>query len=315
MASPENPIAAFIERQGVMLLDGGLATELEARGHDLNDELWSAKLLLEAPDEIRRVHTDYLAAGADCIATITYQATVPGFRRRGLSDYEAVDLLRYAVQLAVDARNEFWDDVDNRTGRIRPLVAASIGPYGAFLADGSEYTGDYDIDDDALYWFHRVRWHVLADSQADLIACETIPSRNEAQVLLRLLSEAPGRWAWLSFSCRDEAHLSDGSPLAEVAKDCDAEPGVMAVGVNCVPPGAVDALVAEIHRGTSKPVVVYPNSGERYGAASKGWMDAPAEIDWGAACEGWAELGVAGVGGCCRVGPDMITSMRHRLVD
>lgn len=297
-----------------MMLDGGLATELEARGHDLNDELWSARLLLDAPEAVRQVHLDFLAAGADCIATITYQATVPGFRKRGLSDHEAVDLMRYAVQLAVDARNEFWDDPVNREGRLRPLVAASIGPYGAFLADGSEYTGDYDIDDDTLYWFHRVRWHVLADSQADVLACETIPSRREAMVLLRLLGESPGRWAWLSFSCRDETHLCDGSPLAEVARACDAEPELMAVGVNCVPPSAVGRMIDELRKGTTKPVIVYPNSGERYSAAAKAWQGAPPEIDWDDASAGWAERGVSGVGGCCRVRPETIASMRRRLV-
>ncbi len=309
-----NPIAPFVEGQGIMMLDGGLATELEARGHDLNDELWSARLLLDAPEAVRQVHLDFLAAGADCIATITYQATVPGFRKRGLSDHEAVDLMRYAVQLAVDARNEFWDDPVNREARLRPLVAASIGPYGAFLADGSEYSGDYDIDDDTLYWFHRVRWHVLADSQADVLACETIPSRREAMVLLRLLGESPGRWAWLSFSCRDETHLCDGSPLAEMARACDAEPELMAVGVNCVPPSAVGRMIDELRKGTTKPVIVYPNSGERYSAAAKAWQGAPPEIDWDDASAGWAERGVSGVGGCCRVGPETIASMRRRLV-
>ena len=309
-----NPIVPFVEGQGIMMLDGGLATELEARGHDLNDELWSAKLLLEAPEAVRQVHLDFLAAGADCIATITYQATVPGFRKHGLSESEAIDLMRYAVRLAVDARDEFWGEPVNREGRSRPLVAASIGPYGAFLADGSEYTGDYDIDDDALYRFHRVRWHLLADSPADLLACETIPSEREARVLLRLLGESPGRWAWLSFSCRDEAHLSDGSALAEVARACDTEPGVMAVGVNCVPPATVGRMIDELRKGTTKPVIVYPNSGERYDAADKTWRDAPPEVDWSDVSSDWARRGVAGIGGCCRVRPETISLIRRNLV-
>lgn len=309
-----NPIVPFVEGPGIMMLDGGLATELEARGHGLSDELWSAGLLLDAPEAVKQVHLDFLAAGADCIATNTYQATVPGFRKHGLSDNDAVDLIRYAVQLAVDARDEFWGDPMNRKGRLRPIVAASIGPYGAFLADGSEYTGDYDIDDDALYWFHRVRWHVLADSQADVLACETIPSAREAGVLLRLLRESGGRWAWLSFSCRDEAHLSDGSPLAEVARACDAEPGVMAVGVNCVPPAAVGRMIEELRKGTTKPVIVYPNSGERYSAADKTWQGPPPEVDWGDVSADWARRGVAGIGGCCRVSPQTISAIRRNLV-
>jgi homocysteine S-methyltransferase len=309
-----SPIEPFVQGQGMMILDGGLATELEARGHDLNDDLWSAKLLLDAPEAVRQVHLDYLAAGADCIATITYQATVPGFRKHGLSENAAVDLMRYAVQLAVEARDEFWRDPVNRKGRLRPLVAASIGPYGAFLSDGSEYTGEYDIDEDALYRFHRSRWHVLADGPADLLACETIPSGSEARVLLRLLGESPGRWAWLSFSCRDEARLGDGSPLAEVARECDAEQGVMAVGVNCVPPAAVGRMIDEVRKGTAKPVIVYPNSGERYSAAAKAWRDAPPEVDWGDISADWAARGVAGIGGCCRVGPETISGIRQRVV-
>ncbi len=311
---PGNPIVPFVECQGIMILDGGLATELEARGHDLKDELWSARLLLDAPEAVRQVHLDFLAAGADCIATVTYQATVAGFTKHGLTENEALGLMRDAVQLAVDARDEFWGDSVNRDGRLRPLVAASIGPYGAFLADGSEYTGDYDIDDDALYRFHRLRWHVLADGPADLLACETIPSGREAKVLLRLLGESPGRWAWLSFSCRDEAHLCDGSPLAVVARACDAQPQVMAVGVNCVPPAAVGRMIEELRKGTTKPVIVYPNSGERYSAEAKAWQGAPPEIDWDDASADWAERGVSGIGGCCRVSPETISGLRRNLV-
>ncbi|GMR12840.1 MAG: homocysteine S-methyltransferase [Gemmatimonadota bacterium] len=298
----------------MMMLDGGLATELEARGHDLHDDLWSAKVLLDAPEAVRQVHMDFLEAGADCISTITYQATLPGFRRHGLSEKTAIDLMQFAVQLAVEARDEFWSDPVNRKGRLHPLVAASIGPYGAFLSDASEYTGDYDIDDDALYRFHRSRWHILADGPADLIACETIPSRREATVLLRLIGESPGRWTWLSFSCRDEAHISDGSPLVQVARACDGEPGVIAVGVNCVPPAAVGRMIDELRKGTTKPVIVYPNSGERYSAEAKAWRDAPPEVDWGVVGAEWAGLGVAGIGGCCRVSPETISRIRRTVV-
>jgi len=310
----DNPITRFVDHQGVMMIDGGLSTELEARGHDLKDELWSARLLLDAPEAVRQVHMDFLAAGADCITTVTYQATVQGFSRRGLGERDAVDMIRLAVQLAVDARDEFWADHANREGRLRPLVAASIGPYGAFLADGSEYTGDYDIDDEALHQFHRVRWSALAHSPADVLACETIPSAREAEVLLQLLGETPGLWAWLSFSCRDDVHLSDGSPLVEVAQLCDTAPGVMAVGVNCVPPSAVAALIVELRKGTTKPVVVYPNSGELYNAEVKTWESTPDDLDWLHAGTEWAEMGVAGIGGCCRVDPRTIAAMRQQLV-
>ncbi|HLF57094.1 MAG TPA: homocysteine S-methyltransferase family protein, partial [Thermoanaerobaculia bacterium] len=159
-----NPIARFLAEQGVMILDGGLATELEARGYDLDDELWSARLLADDPDAIRRVHLDYLAAGADCIVTASYQATVEGFRRRGRSESEAIELLLAAVRIGRAARDEFWSAHEHRVGRLRPLVAASVGPYGAARADGSEYTGSYDLDEEGLVAFHRRRFELLAGS-------------------------------------------------------------------------------------------------------------------------------------------------------
>ena len=164
-----NPIAPFVEHQGVMVLDGGLATALEAQGWDLDHELWSAKVLLEAPDAIKQVHLDFLAAGADCITSSTYQASLSGFQRSGLSEIEGEEGLRSSVRLAIEARDTFWSDPYNRRGGLRPLVAASIRPYGAFLADGSEYTGRYEIDDNELYAFHRSRWRVLAQSAAVLL--------------------------------------------------------------------------------------------------------------------------------------------------
>jgi homocysteine S-methyltransferase len=309
----ENPIARFITRQGFLLLDGGLATALEARGCDLDDDLWSAKILLEAPEVIRQVHRDFLVAGADCIATTTYQATIPGFRKRGLTERESVELFRQSVRLAVEARDEFWSEPGNRAGRLRPLVAASIGPYGAYLADGSEYTGDYHLGTDELYAFHRDRWGVLAQSEADLIACETIPSRSEAGVLLRLLGETPGRWAWISFSCRDGTHVSDGGDLSDAARDCDAEPRVAGVGINCTSPVLISSLIREARSGTDKPVIAYPNSGEGYDAATKSWLGAPAADDWGRMCLQWADGGASVVGGCCRVGPEQIALMRRAL--
>ena len=159
-------------------MDGGLATQLEALGCDLSDDLWSARLLLEAPDLIRQVHFDYFQAGADCGITASYQATIPGFMKRGMSKNEAVTLLQLSTQLAINARDQFWHDGGDQGGRLRPIVAASVGPYGAYLADGSEYNGRYDLDEDSLFTFHQQRWHILAQSGADILACETIPSQN-----------------------------------------------------------------------------------------------------------------------------------------
>ena len=236
---PTSPIAPFLAQQGVLILDGGLATELEMRGHDLRDSLWSAKLLLNEPEAIQQVHFDYLQAGADCIISASYQATIAGFMQRGLSQAQAVDLLQLSVQLTVAARDDFWHGVENQQNqqaRLRPIVAASIGPYGAYLADGSEYSGEYGLTEEALVAFHRQRWHILAATEADLLACETIPSHIEVRALARLLIETPQRYAWFSFSCRDGKHISDGTPLADVVVPLADMTQVAALGINCTPP-------------------------------------------------------------------------------
>jgi homocysteine S-methyltransferase len=271
-------------------------------------------VLVEDPGLVREVHLAYLEAGADCIASASYQATLAGFRGRGLSDEDGEAVLRLSTQLALEARDAFWSRPSNREGRLEPLVAASIGPYGAALADGSEYTGDYGVDEDVLYDFHRGRWHLLADTEADLLACETVPSGPEADVLLRLLRETPGRWAWLSFSCLDGAHLGDGTPLAQVVRACDGEPGVAAVGVNCTAPRWLPSLLAAARGATEKPILVYPNAGERWDAGGRHWVDDRPEIDWGEAAVRWARAGAAGVGGCCRVGPEEISCMRRAVL-
>jgi homocysteine S-methyltransferase len=316
MPNPEggNPILPFAAHQGVMILDGGLATALEARGCDLNDELWSAKVLFEEPDLIRQVHHDFFAAGADCTTTASYQGTLEGFRHRGLSTEEGEELLRLSVGLALEARDAFWADSAHRQDRLRPLVAASIGPYGAFLADGSEYTGNYGLSAQELREFHEPRWRLLAETDADLLACETIPSATESQALLELLRDTPGRWAWMSFSCRDEVHLSDGTLLGDVVSLCHGEERVAAVGINCTAPELMPPLIAEARQRTDKPILVYPNSGEDYDAEAKVWRSDPAPLSWDMAALEWVSLGCGAVGGCCRVGPDRIARLREVLV-
>lgn len=312
--SAASPLAPFLERQGFVVLDGGLATELESRGHDLDDPLWSARVLLDDPDSVRAVHRDYLRAGADVVATATYQASFGGFARRGLGAGETVETLRRAVDLAREARDAFWADESHRSGRLRPLVAASVGPYGAVLADGSEYRGDYGLSTPELVEFHGERWQVLAAAGADLMACETIPSAPEARALLQLLARSDaGTWAWISFSCRDGGHLADGTPLEEVARLCDSADRLAAIGVNCTRPAYVAPLIAAVRRGSAKPVLVYPNAGEDYDPVSKRWVGATGEAWWHDAPARWRVAGAAGVGGCCRIGPDEITAIRRGL--
>lgn len=307
-----NLIGPFLDFQGLLVVDGGLATELEWRGYDLRDPLWSARLLLEEPNAIQQVHTDYLWAGADCIIAASYQATLPGLMARGLSEDEAADLLRLAVKLARTARDTFWE-AQGHGERLRPLVAASIGPYGAYLANGAEYTGDYDLDTAGLVAWHRARWHILANSGADLLACETCPSYSELEAYCELLAEMPQIPAWVSFTARDGRHISDGTPIADCAARLHDIPDVVAVGVNCTPPRLMPELIAAIQAATDKCIIVYPNSGERYDPVEKVWRGESDPSTYGTMCREWRKLGAVLIGGCCRTRPSHIRQIRDRV--
>lgn len=310
----KNPLIPFQKDGRPLIIDGGLATELEARGYDLSGGLWSARLLVDEPEAIRQVHLDYLNAGADCIISASYQGTVEGFRRQGISQDEAIQLLELSVQLAIDARDAFWRDPHKRIGRLKPLVAASIGPYGAYLADGSEFTGDYGLSADELYRFHKERWHILAETKADILACETIPSALEARVLARLLEETRDCFAWFSFSCRDEKHINDGTPIGEIARTLVGIERVAAIGINCTHPKYISGLVGEVAKETEKPIIVYPNSGEIYDAASQRWTGVRDSLDFAEASKLWYARGATLIGGCCRTGPEHIRQVRESLV-
>lgn len=308
----QNPIRPFLDYQNIFILDGGLATELEARGYDLNDPLWSAKLLLEQPEAIRQVHSDYLWAGADCVISASYQASLPGLQARGLNETEAANLIRLSVQLAIEARDQFWGIKANRQGRLRPLAAASVGPYGAYLANGAEYTGDYDLDEAELLAWHQPRWHILANSSADLLACETIPSLLEARALRQLLLETPTLPAWISFTCRDGTHISDGTPLADCVRLLNDIPNLMAVGINCTPPRFVPELITAVQANTNKLIIVYPNSGERYDPVNKQWLGQSDPSEFGTISREWRKMGAMLLGGCCRTTPAHIQQIRDR---
>ncbi len=304
-----NPIEAILQKYGVFVIDGALATELERRGCDLRDPLWSAKILLEQPELICQVHYDYFLAGADCAITASYQATVEGFMRRGLSREAALELIQRSVELAKQARDQFWSVEAHRLGRPRPLVAASVGPYGAFLADGSEYRGQYGLSKTQLMDFHRPRMAALLAAGPDLLACETIPSRIEAEALVELLQEFPQAQAWISFSCRDEAHIWEGDLLRDCVQAVEASPQVVAVGVNCTSPRFIPALVAEARQATKKPVLVYPNSGEKYDPEKGDWDGQPAYVSFGEQAREWYSAGAQLIGGCCRTTPEDIRAI------
>jgi len=308
----QNPIDAILAVQPMVVLDGALATELERRGADLFDPLWSAKYLIEQPGMIRAVHLDYFEAGADVATTATYQATFEACQRRGMNVHAAARLMRGAVTLAVEARDEFWAVSANRYRRLRPLVAASIGPYGALLADGSEYRGHYALSDDALRDFHRPRLRVLAESGADLLACETLPCLREALVLARLLEEFPSLSAWISFSCQDGNRNSEGEDVGACAAALQPFAQIAAVGMNCTRPEYVGSLLQRMRRETDKPLIAYPNSGEHYDAAAKTWHGHAHAQPFADQARSWYAAGARLIGGCCRTTPDDIKGIYAR---
>lgn len=312
-----NPLQPFLREQGWLLLDGGLATHLETAGHDLSSDLWSAEILRTSPAAIRRVHLDYLHAGADCIISSSYQASIPGFVAAGLSEREASLLIEASVAVACDARDLHAAQATHEVERIpglTPLVAASVGPYGAYLADGSEYTGDYGIDRQALIAFHRQRLGVLAGTRADLLAIETIPSGPEAEVLLALLDELVAPPAWISFSCPDGEKLADGTPLEDVAAIAASHESIVALGVNCLAPSHVLELVHRLAAITDKPIVAYPNSGETYDGSSNLWHGNREPAKFADLARIWRSAGATILGGCCRTGPAHISAMRRSLL-
>ncbi|ODR15062.1 homocysteine S-methyltransferase [Mycobacterium shimoidei] len=272
----------------VLLSDGGLATELEARGHDLSDPLWSARLLVDAPHEITAVHLAFFRAGAMIATTASYQASFEGFAARGLDHDDTARLLRRSVELAAAARDEIG----------RGYIAASVGPYGAALADGSEYRGRYGLSTTQLAAWHLPRLEALADAGADVIALETIPDADEGAALVDLVRRL-GVPAWLSYTI-DGTNTRAGQPLAEAFAVAAGIPQIVAVGVNCCAPE--DVLPAISLAGQiGKPVIVYPNSGERWDTTHHAWIG-PRRFSTDMAAQ-WVSAGARIVGGCCRIRP------------
>lgn len=291
-------------------MDGGLSNELERLGYDLNHELWSAKLLSTDPEAIIKAHTNYLEAGAQCIITSSYQASIPGFMAMGHNRKAAEALILRTVQLAETATARFMVSRDTEK---RPLIAASIGPYGAYLSDGSEYRGNYGVSDDVLRAFHLPRLEILDGSNANVLACETIPSFQETKVLAKLLKDAD-KSAWISFSCKDERHINDGTLLTECISLLNGYSNIFAIGINCTAPKYVSRLIRSIKAGTDKKIVVYPNSGEVFEPQTKTWMGLSDPNAFAATAKEWIELGADILGGCCRIGPEHIRNAEKNVI-
>ena len=302
--SPERDVAGMVpvlKPPRVVILDGGLSNALETRGADLGTDLWTARVVLEQPSEIVAVHRAYYAAGADVATTASYQASVPSLAAAGLDRPAAEELLRSTVRLARRARDEEQD----RAGDRRLFVAASVGPYGAVLADGSEYRGDYELTASQLRDFHGPRLEVLASAGPDLIAVETIPDLREAEVLVPLLDEL-GLPAWFSYTVADRRTRA-GQSLAEAYAVLAGSSSLAAAGVNCADPAEVAGALEIARAATGLPGVAYPNRGEVWDSAAKEWVgEQPLDVSLAPT---WVAQGAAYVGGCCRVGPGEIAEL------
>jgi homocysteine S-methyltransferase len=287
---------------GPVVLDGGLATRLEAQGHNLDSELWSARLLHDNPDAIVQAHAAFFAAGAQVATTASYQASIGGFTQAGMTRDEAEQLIKRSVRLAEQARASFDDDHDR-------WIAGSVGPYGAALADGSEYRGDYDLSVAELREWHRPRIELLAEAGVDILALETIPCLAEVEALLAEIERA-GQPCWLSMTCAGDRTRA-GEPAAEAFSLAANIDEVIAVGVNCIDPADALSLVRSASAASGRPVVVYPNSGEGWDAAARAWIGPATFLTEDV--EDWISGGARLVGGCCRVGPPEIKAI-HDLV-
>jgi homocysteine S-methyltransferase len=294
MTISERSLAAALNRGG-LVLDGGLSNQLADQGEDLSDELWSARLLADDPGQILAAHRAYLDAGAQVLITSSYQATFEGFAQRGIDHDKAAELLRRSVDLARQA-GPAW-------------VAASVGPYGAMLADGSEYRGRYGLTVAELDQFHRPRIEVLAQAAPDVLALETVPDTDEAEAMLRA-AEGTGIPVWLSYTIEGNATRA-GQPLADAFALAAGNDQVIAVGVNCCAPRDALAAIELAKAVTGKPVVAYPNSGEQWDGTTRSWSGtgtfAPDLV------RSWRDAGAALIGGCCRVGPAEIGALAAAL--
>ncbi|KAJ8774630.1 hypothetical protein K2173_017076 [Erythroxylum novogranatense] len=318
----ETLLEDLIEKAGgCAVVDGGLATQLERHGASFNDSLWSALYLIKNPLLIKKVHSEYLEAGADILVTSSYQATLPGFLSKGLSTEEGELLLKKSVKLAVESRDEFWDAVKRspeHTTYNRALVAASIGSYGAYLADGSEYSGNYgpNVSLEKLKDFHRRRLQVLVEAGPDLLAFETIPNKIEAQACVELLEEENVKIpSWICFSSMDGVNAPSGESFMECLDTINRTNKVNAVGINCAPPHFVEGLICQFKELTEKLIVVYPNSGEVWDGRAKKWLPSTCfdddKIELFATR--WHDLGASLIGGCCRTTPSTIQAMSKIL--
>jgi homocysteine S-methyltransferase len=275
-------------------IDGGLSTALENNGNKLNTSLWTGELIRTAPSEITKAHLDFINASSQVIITSSYQLSYLGCGKRGWSDEETDDALRASTQLAKDSVNKSGKDVK---------VAASVGPYGAALADGSEYKGNYGVSKSVLKDFHARRLEVLIATSPDLLALETMPDTVEVEVLLELLSDCPIPF-WVSYSCKAGNQTNAGQSFTDAVALANT---AIAVGINCTPPELITELL--LSAKSDKPYVVYPNSGRLWDAVKKEWIGSSGAGFNQELINQWKSAGARYIGGCCGIGAAEIAEL------
>lgn len=286
-----------------LILDGGMSNVLQSLGCNLDHPLWSAHLIVKDPDMIVKAHLAYLNAGAKCITTSSYQATIKGFKRMGLTRSESKAMMLRSVELALKARRIF---LKSKSRNETIYLAASIGPYGAFLADGSEYTGEYDISDKKLMEFHSEKVEILEKTEVDFLAFETIPSLKEVRILNDIISDCK-RPCWISFSCKDDRFLNDGNSIIDAVNMVSSNTNLIALGINCTAPRYVLDIIKNILPfKNDKKLIIYPNSGEIYLPETKSWKGISDPLIFQKMASEWLNSGVDIIGGCCRIGPEHI---------
>jgi len=305
-----NTVEKILSEYPFIILDGGFATELEKKGFVLNGKLWSAKIIAGAPGAIRDVHLSYLNAGADCIITSSYQATIPGFTAAGYSRKDAIDLIGRSVTIANDAIRKFHESSPDMAKRPEPFIAASCGCYGAYLANGSEYRGDYHLDPEGYRNFHRERIDILAGAGAGIIAFETFPCMEEAAAVAELMDEYRDLLYWIVFTVKDAVSTSHGDNFNDCVRMLHGRKNLISAGINCSMPEFISPVLDSLDPALKKNFVVYPNSGEHYHTDCSCWKDDPSAADYRRLSEEWYGKGAVLIGGCCRTGPADIAKIK-----
>lgn len=312
-------IEETLKKTGILVIDGSMSTALEQLGCNLKDSLWTAKALAESPELVKKVHLDYLKAGADCGITCSYQTTIPGLVAKGYTAQQAEELIVSSVTLFKQAREEWWEAEGKNQGRAYPSCLAGIGPYGAYLADGSEYRGNYGVDDSVLYKFHKRRMELLWNAGADILLLETQPSLHEALIEAEI-AESLGADYWISFSCKNDTQIHEGNLIRDCATQLGSSkyPHLKMIGINCTAPQYVENLIKELKQTATVPIAVYPNSGEEYDPVTKTWHGNKEGILYGEYAYRWMKAGANAVGGCCRTVAshvEEVVQARNRMIN